>query len=81
MILPANAHASLALSTAIFLATAVPSRAAERYAALGRPADVAQRIADFRSAGVRHVVLDPVCPFAERAAQLERFAREVRPLL
>ncbi len=54
---------------------------AARYAALGRPADVAERIAAFHAAGVRHVLLDHVGPAEERDAQLERFAREVRPLL
>jgi probable F420-dependent oxidoreductase len=54
---------------------------ARRYAALGRPADVAARIDDFRRAGVRHVILDMVGPGHDREEQLERFAREVRPLL
>jgi probable F420-dependent oxidoreductase len=54
---------------------------AERYAALGRPADVAARIADFARAGLRHVILDLVGPAEDRDAQLERFAREVRPML
>lgn len=56
-------------------------RAAQRYAALGSPADVAARIAEYREAGVRHFILDCTGPFADRDAQLERFAREVRPLL
>lgn len=56
-------------------------KAAQRYAALGPPADVAARIAAFRDAGVRHFVLDMTGPFQEREAQLERFAAEVRPLL
>ena len=56
-------------------------RAAERYAALGKPADVAARIAEYREAGVRHFILDCTGPFKDRDAQLERFAREVRPLL
>lgn len=55
--------------------------AARRYAALGPPADVAARIAQFRDAGVRHFVLDMTGPYQERDEQLERFAREVRPLL
>lgn len=55
--------------------------AARRYAALGRPEDVAERIDAFREAGVRHLVLDPVGPVAERDEQLARFAAEVRPLL
>jgi probable F420-dependent oxidoreductase len=54
---------------------------AARYAALGRPADVAEKIAAFHAAGVRHVLLDHVGPAQERDAQLRRFAAEVRPLL
>jgi alkanesulfonate monooxygenase SsuD/methylene tetrahydromethanopterin reductase-like flavin-dependent oxidoreductase (luciferase family) len=54
---------------------------AARYAALGRPADVAEKITAFHDAGVRHVLLDTVGPAQERDAQLERFACEVRPLL
>jgi probable F420-dependent oxidoreductase len=57
------------------------SRATGRYAALGRPADVAERIDAFRSAGLRHVVLDLVGPLEDRNDQLEQFAKEVRPLL
>lgn len=56
-------------------------RAAQRYAALGKPADVAARINEYREAGVRHFVLDCTGPFGDRYAQLERFAQEVRPLL
>jgi probable F420-dependent oxidoreductase len=56
-------------------------RAAERYAALGCGADVAERIHAFRAAGVRHLILDLVGPPRERDEQLERFAAEVRPLL
>ena len=56
-------------------------RAAQRYAALGSPSDVAARIAEFRAAGVRHFILDCTGPFPDRDAQLERFAQEVRPLL
>lgn len=56
-------------------------KAAQRYAALGSAADVAARIAEFRDAGVRHFVLDMTGPYAQRDEQLERFAREVRPLL
>jgi alkanesulfonate monooxygenase SsuD/methylene tetrahydromethanopterin reductase-like flavin-dependent oxidoreductase (luciferase family) len=54
---------------------------ARRYAALGSPADVAAKIAEFREAGIRHFVLDMTGPVEERDAQLERFAAEVRPLL
>jgi hypothetical protein len=42
---------------------------------------VAARVAAFRDAGVRHLVLDPVGPMADRDEQLARFAAEVRPLL
>ena len=56
-------------------------RAADRYSALGRPEDVAERIHAFRAAGLRHVVLDLVGPIEDRDEQLERFASEVRPLL
>jgi len=55
--------------------------AARKYAALGPPADVAERVAAFVKAGVRHVVLDPVGRYEERDLLLERFAKEVRPLL
>ena len=41
----------------------------------------AGRLAEFHRAGVRHVVLDFVGPMAERDAQIERFADEVRPLV
>ncbi|HWB48527.1 MAG TPA: LLM class flavin-dependent oxidoreductase [Stellaceae bacterium] len=56
-------------------------RAAERYAALGNPEQVAARIRDFYQAGVRHVVIDLVGPYEERPHQIERFARNVLPLL
>jgi alkanesulfonate monooxygenase SsuD/methylene tetrahydromethanopterin reductase-like flavin-dependent oxidoreductase (luciferase family) len=55
--------------------------AARRYAALGRPDQVAERVHEFVSAGVRHLIVDPVGPPEERDAQLEWFADEVRPLL
>jgi probable F420-dependent oxidoreductase len=56
-------------------------RATERYAALGRPEQVADRIRAFYDAGVRHLVLDLVGPYEERPQQIERFARDVLPLL
>ncbi len=56
-------------------------RAAERYAALGRPEQVAARIRAFYEAGVRHLVLDLVGPYEERPQQIENFARAVLPLL
>jgi len=54
---------------------------AKRYAALGRPEDVAQRLAEFYDAGVRHLVMDFVGPYEERDTQFERFSAEVKPLL
>ncbi len=56
-------------------------RATERYAALGLPEQVAQRIRDFHAAGVRHVVIDLVGPYEERPEQIEDFAGKVMPLL
>ena len=56
-------------------------RAAERYAALGSPAQVAERIAEFYNAGVRHLSVDLVGPYERRMAQIERFAGEVIPRL
>lgn len=56
-------------------------RAAERYAALGTPDQVAARIRDFWNAGVRHLVIDLVGPYEERPRQIEDFAAWVMPLL
>lgn len=56
-------------------------RAAERYAALGPPERVAERIREFHEAGARHVVLDIVGPYEERPRQIEWFASDVLPLL
>jgi probable F420-dependent oxidoreductase len=56
-------------------------RAAERYAALGSPPQLADRIRAFHTAGVRHVVLDLVGPYEERDRQIDRIARDVLPLL
>ncbi len=55
--------------------------AAKKYAALGSPADVAERINEYAAAGCRHFVLDLTGPFQDRDEQLERFAREVKPLI
>src|SRR6266513_4782674 len=52
-------------------------RTAERYAALGRPEQVAERIRAFYDAGVRHLVLDLVGPYEERPQQIDGFARDV----
>ena len=54
---------------------------AERYAALGSPQDVAEKINEFHAAGVRHIVIDLVGPYEKRMEQIDRFAGEVMPLL
>jgi len=56
-------------------------KAAQRYAALGRAADVADRIREFHAAGVRHVILDLLGPYEQRQRQIEWFAAEAMPLL
>ena len=56
-------------------------RATERYAAVGRPEDVAAKIDEFHAAGLRHCVMDLVGPYEERYEQIERFAKEVKPLI
>lgn len=56
-------------------------RAAERYAGLGKPEQVAERILDFYNAGVRHISVDLVGPYERRMEQIERFAGEVMPIL
>jgi alkanesulfonate monooxygenase SsuD/methylene tetrahydromethanopterin reductase-like flavin-dependent oxidoreductase (luciferase family) len=54
---------------------------ARRYAALGRPADVAAKISEYIKAGARDIGVDAVCHPSDRDAQLEQFAHEVIPLL
>lgn len=56
-------------------------KAAERYAALGNPEQVAGKIREFHAAGMRHVMIDLVGPLAERRAKTEQFAADVLPLL
>ncbi len=56
-------------------------KAAQRYCALGKAAEVAARIREFHAAGVRHVLLDMLGPYEERDRQIERFAAEAMPLL
>jgi len=56
-------------------------KAAERYAALGSPEQIASRMRAFHAAGVRHITLDLVGPYEQRNRQIERIAREVFPLL
>ena len=47
---------------------------AARYAALGRPADVAEKLAAFHAAGVRHLILDCVGPGVDRGRELNTLA-------
>jgi len=54
---------------------------ARRYAALGTPAQVAERIREFHAAGVRHVIIDLLGRYEERGARIDAFAAEVLPLL
>ncbi|MBV9747631.1 MAG: LLM class flavin-dependent oxidoreductase [Acetobacteraceae bacterium] len=56
-------------------------RAAQRYCALGRPEQIAERIGEFHAAGVRHIILDLLGPYEQRHEQIERFAAETMPLL
>ena len=55
-------------------------KAADRYCALGRPADVAETLRQFHAAGVRTIVIDMIGEPAEQDAQLKQFAEEVMPL-
>lgn len=55
--------------------------AAQKYCAMGKPADVAERVAKYKEAGCRHFVLDLTGPYNEREDQIEWFAKEVKPLL
>ena len=54
---------------------------AKRYAAVGKPADVAARIDEFIKAGIRDVNVDIISAPADRDAQHEQFGKEVIPLL
>ena len=56
-------------------------KAAQRYAALGNGADVAAAINEFLKVGVRTLIVDLIGPEDEKLDHLDRFAREVRPLL
>ena len=56
-------------------------KAAGRYAALGNPEQVAEKIREFHAAGLRHVAIDLVGPQTERKAKTEQFAADVLPLL
>jgi len=54
---------------------------ARRYGALGRPADIAAKLNEFIKAGARDFSIDAIGTGEARNVQLERFAREVIPLL
>jgi alkanesulfonate monooxygenase SsuD/methylene tetrahydromethanopterin reductase-like flavin-dependent oxidoreductase (luciferase family) len=54
---------------------------ARRYAAMGKPAEVAAKIDEFVKAGIRDVNVDIISAPTDRAAQHEQFAKEVIPLL
>ncbi len=56
-------------------------KAAQRYCALGPPAQIAECIRAFHAAGVRHVVLDLLGPYEQRDTQIACVAAEVLPLL
>ena len=55
--------------------------ATRRYAAFGRPSDIAEKIAAFHRAGVRHFAIDWLTTDARRDEQIQRFAEEVKPLI
>lgn len=57
------------------------TKATGKYAALGTPAQVAEKIRAFHAGGVRHVILDLVGPFENRDRQVEWFGAEGLPLL
>jgi probable F420-dependent oxidoreductase len=54
---------------------------ARRYGALGRPEDVAAKLGEFIKAGARDFSIDAIGTGEARNIQLERFAREVIPLI
>jgi probable F420-dependent oxidoreductase len=54
---------------------------ARRYAALGSAEQVAERIRAFHAAGVRHLIVDLVGPYEQRAEKIDEFAAMVLPLL
>ncbi len=56
-------------------------KAAQRYCALGPPAEIATSIRRFYAAGVRHIILDLLGPYEDRDRQIERFATEGLPQL
>jgi alkanesulfonate monooxygenase SsuD/methylene tetrahydromethanopterin reductase-like flavin-dependent oxidoreductase (luciferase family) len=53
----------------------------ERYCVLGTAEECAERLSQFVAAGVRHVILVPICPEEEIAEHFARYQREVLPLV
>lgn len=53
----------------------------ERYCVLGTVEECAERLSQFVAAGVRHVILVPICPEEEIAEHFARYQREVLPLV
>jgi probable F420-dependent oxidoreductase len=51
----------------------------ERYCALGTPKECVERLQRFIDAGVRHVILSPLCEREELGQHLEIYAREILP--
>jgi alkanesulfonate monooxygenase SsuD/methylene tetrahydromethanopterin reductase-like flavin-dependent oxidoreductase (luciferase family) len=54
---------------------------AKKYAAIGKPSDVAARIDEFIKAGIRDIGVDVIGHPKDRDAQLEQFAKEVIPIV
>jgi probable F420-dependent oxidoreductase len=53
----------------------------ERYCLLGTAEECADRLAQFAEAGMRHVILVPICPDGELMQHLEAYQRDVLPLV
>lgn len=53
----------------------------DRYCVLGTAEQCAERLSQFVAAGVRHVILVPICPEGEVMAHLEAYQRNVLPLV
>ncbi len=53
----------------------------DRYCVLGSPEECAQRLVQFVEAGMRHVILVPICPEGELMEHQEAYQRDVLPLV
>jgi len=51
----------------------------ERYCVLGTAEECAERLSQFVEAGVRHVILVPICPEGEVMQHQESYLRDVLP--